>query len=261
MTKQLELVNNLMARGHTEFTFKDALDVSHVSPTATANTLRALTKQGLVDRVTRGRYSIRPIGSLGTSVVNDDLIAAVGGAFAGRTHRIAYRSALSELGLLTHPARTIFVACTQQVRFNMVGSRPVRVVLEQPRTIHIGAEPAGRSWRSTAERALLECAMRIDLAGGVERLSEALFLASREIDVDQITRMAGQFGVRGRAGLRRIASISHTLDLNLDFEGQAVRGTSLIPIDPRDHHTEWIDDIFGVTWSITPSELISVVRN
>src|ERR1035437_7118470 len=103
MTRQMELIDTLLAGGQDEFTFREAKAVLGVSPSATANALRQLGEKGLVDRLIRGHYAMRPLGSLGTSAATDDLSLAVGAAFDGREHRIAYRSALSELGLLSHP--------------------------------------------------------------------------------------------------------------------------------------------------------------
>ena len=141
----------------------------------------------MVDRLARGHYAIRPLGSLGTSAATDDLSLAVGAAFEGREHRIAYLSALSDLGLLSHPVRTVFVACTQQVRFPTVSRRSLRVVVERPETIHLEAEAVRRSWRSTLERALFESALRVDLVGGVERLAEAVVNGSPMADSARIT--------------------------------------------------------------------------
>jgi predicted transcriptional regulator of viral defense system len=169
MTRQLELIDTLLSEGRDEFTFEDAKAHLGVSPEATANALARLSKNGLVDKLARGYYAIRPFGALGTSAATEDLGFAVGAAFEGREHRIAYLSALSELGVLSHPVRTIYVACTQRVRFSTVSRRPLRLVLEKPETIHLEAEAVKNSWRSSLERALFECALRVDLVGGVER--------------------------------------------------------------------------------------------
>src|SRR6266851_6986609 len=103
LVRQLELIDTLLAEGREEFTFEEAQVALGRSPTATANALRRLTEKGLLDRLTRGHYAIRPLGSLGTSTAAADLALAVGAAFEGREHRIGYLSALSELGLLSHP--------------------------------------------------------------------------------------------------------------------------------------------------------------
>ncbi len=171
-----------------------------------------------MDRLTRGHYAIRPLGSLGTSAATDDLGFAVGAAFEGREHRIAYLSALSELGLLSHPVRTVFVACTQQVRFTSVSKRSVHSIVEKPETIHLETDAVGRSWCSNLERALFESALRVDLTGGVERLAEALAAGSSNADAEGITRLAKAFGPRGRAAERRLASLAIALNLPLRLD-------------------------------------------
>jgi len=197
MARPPELIDSLVAEGKEEFTFDEARAALDRSPTATANTLRRLQHNGLVNRLGRGHYAIRPLGSLHTSATTDDLDLAVGATFGDRQHRIAYLSALADLGLLSHPVRTITVACTTQVRVPAISGRPLRVVIERAETIHLEAEPIRRSWRSTLDRALFECALRIDLMGGVERLAEALATGATRADPHRLSLLAKAFGPRG----------------------------------------------------------------
>lgn len=261
MTRQLMLIDTLMASGRDEFTFDEARAALDVSPSATANALRQLAEKGLVDRLTRGHYAIRPLGSLGTSAATDDLGLAVGAAFEGREHRIAYLSALSELGLISHPVRSVYVACTQQVRFKTVGKRPLRSIVEKPETIHLETDAVGRSWRSTLERALFESALRVDLTGGVERLAEALAAGSREADPKRIERLAKAFGPRGRAAERRLASLAYALHLPRSDDPEVDKRQPVIRLDPRDDRVEWTDSRFRVAWNTTIDELQAVVGN
>lgn len=258
MLRHMELVNTLAANGHEVFGFEDAREILGGSASATANTLRRLRENGLVDRLARGRYAIRPLGVLGTSTVSDDLTLAVGGAFPDVDHRIGYLSALGELGLLTHPVRTVFVACTRQVRVQSVSKRRLHVVIERPETIHIGADRIGPSWRSGAERALLDCAMRVDLAGGSERLAEAV-AAAAEADPGKIAEIASRFGDRGLAAIRRIASLARALELPLQLEPGAVDRKPVVRLDPGDDHVDWVDPVFRVAWNAEADELRSVV--
>ena len=249
MVRQLEMIDTFLATGREEFTFEEAKAALGRSPAATANALRQLNQKGLVDRLTRGHYAIRPLGSLGTSAATDNLSLAVGAAFEGRTHRIAYLSALSELGLLSHPVRTAFVACTHQVRIRTISRRPLRVVVERPDTIHLEAEPIGRSWRSTLERALFECAHRVDLAGSVERLAEALASGVFEVDAIRLVQLAGAFGARGLAAERRLGSLALALDLPLGLEPRIMPTQPVIRLDPRDDRVDWIDPTYRVAWN------------
>lgn len=261
MKAQLELINDLAARGRNEFTFDEAREALGTSPSSTANTLRRLSDNGLIDRLVRGHYSIRPLGSLGTSAASEDLALAVGGAFEGHEHRIGYLSALGQLGVLAHPVRTAFVACTKQVRFSHVSGRPLRVVIEKRQTIHLGADRVGRSWQSSLERGLLDLALRIDLAGGVERLVEAVANGASNADGARVSALAEAFGPRGFAAERRLASLSHALSLPLAVEPDVRRQQPVVRLDPRDDHVEWIDERFRVSWNRSIGELRSVVDN
>ena len=64
MVRQLELIDTFLATGREEFTFEEAKAALGRSSAATANALRQLNEKGLVDRLTRGHYAIRPLGSL-----------------------------------------------------------------------------------------------------------------------------------------------------------------------------------------------------
>ena len=230
MTRQLELIDTLASEGKDEFTFEDAKAHLGVSTEATANALARLSKNGLVDKLARGHYAIRPFGALGTSAATEDLGFAVGAAFEGREHRIAYLSALSELGVLSHPVRTVYVVCTERVRFSTLSRRPLRLVLEKPETIHLEAEAVKNSWRSSLERALFECALRVDLVGGVERLAEAVASGSRDVDSARIARLATAFGTRGQAAQRRLASMATALQLPLTLSSGSWQAATGDPV-------------------------------
>ena len=85
----LRLADELICEGKLSFTFEEALVRAGRSPTATANLLRRMIEQGLIDRVRRGHYAIRQLGVLGTAAAAEDIALAVGAAFAGLEHRIA----------------------------------------------------------------------------------------------------------------------------------------------------------------------------
>jgi predicted transcriptional regulator of viral defense system len=261
MTRQLELIDTLLSEGRGEFTFEDAKARLKVSNEATANFLARLINKGLIDKLARGHYSIRPLGALGTSLATEDLGVAVGAAFEGREHRIAYLSALSELGVLSHPVRTIYVACTKQVRFTTVSRRPLRLVVEKPETIHLEAEVVKNSWRSSLERALFECALRVDLIGGVERLVDAVASGSRDADSARIAHLTKHFGARGRAAERRLASLATALHLPLTLTPEVGKRQQMVRLDPRDDRVVWMDSRFRVAWNVTIDELQAVVGN
>jgi predicted transcriptional regulator of viral defense system len=261
MTRALDLVDTLVAEGKEQFSFEDARTALDSTPNATANVLRRLRTNGLIDRLSRGHYAVRHLGSLHTSATTDDLTAAIGSTFARRAHRIAYLSALSDLGLLSHPVRTITVACTVQVRVPAISRRPLHVVVERPETIHLEAEAVGRSWRSTLERALFECALRVDLTGGAERLAEALAAAAAHAQPGAFDDLARAFGTKGLAAQRRLASLAYALDLPLELAPAVSPRQSMVRLDPRDEEVAWVDEDFRVAWNRDVAELAAVVES
>ena len=260
MTRSLDLVDTLVATGREDFTFEDACSILAAPAPTTAKVLRQLRAQGLVDRLSRDHYVVRPLGLLGTSTTADDLPLAVAAAFGDRLHRIAYASALGELGMLTHPVRTITVACVRQVRRPSLGSRPLHVVIERETTIHLGAEAVGRSWRSGIERAIFDCALRVDLAGGPYFLAEGLVRAAPTVQARHLAPLVAAFGPRGRAAERRVASLARALDLPLALDPRVGADRPVIRLDPDDDHIEWVDARYRVAWSVTIDELRNVVE-
>jgi predicted transcriptional regulator of viral defense system len=116
-------------------------------------------------------------------------------------------------------------------------------------------------WQSNAERALFDCALRVDLAGSVERLAEALAAGSREVDPKRIKRLAKAFGARGRAAERRLASLAKALDLPFPVNPVVGNRQPMIRLNPRDERVHWTDDGYRVVWPTPISELRAIVEN
>jgi predicted transcriptional regulator of viral defense system len=153
------------------------------------------------------------------------------------------------------------VACEQQTRISHIGNRPLRVIIERLETIHLEADVFERSWRSTLERALLESAMRVDLIGGVDPLAEALANGASVADPLRISQLASALGNRGRAGERRLASLTQALELPLHLNPDVGPRQPAIYLDPRDEHSAWSDNVFRVKWNVSIDELRSVIDN
>jgi hypothetical protein len=133
--------------------------------------------------------------------------------------------------------------------------------MEKPETIHLEAEAAKNSWRSSLERALFECALRVDLVGGSERLADVIASGSRDADSVRIAQLANDFGARGLAAERRLASITTALQLPLILTPKVSKQQQVIRLDPRDDRVAWTDPRFRVAWNTTIEELQAVVGN
>ena len=257
----LRLVDDLVADGKTHFTFGEAQQRFGQSPSATGNLLRRMLTAGLIDRVRRGHYVIRQLGVLGTPSVAEEVALAVGAAFAGMPHRMAYRTALDEHDLIVHPARSIYVATPRRIRAKTLSGRPLHIVREPESSINIGAVACGLSRVSGIERALLDSAMRPNLVGGATVLAEAIVAASNRIDVTALTHYAQD--LNWAAALRRIGSIADALEV----EGLAGRLQPLRPLT-ADLDLEpgvnmplvWRDARWRVRWPQSPAEIASVAK-
>jgi len=256
----LKLLDELVAEGQMQFTAKQAAARAARSPTSTSNLLRRLLQAGLVDRVRRGRYAIRPLGSLGTTVAAESILLAVAAGFPGLAHRVAYRSALDHHELLVHPSRSIQVALAKPTRSEILSGRPLITVLEPKAVLSIGAERHGDASVSDLERALLDAAARPELVGGIAILAEALSAAATQVDPERLRIYAE--GLRWGAAFRRIGSIADALVLH-GLAGKLsplVEPTSDIDLEPGRHESTWRDSKWRIRWDQAPEQLANVVH-
>jgi predicted transcriptional regulator of viral defense system len=261
--RYLKMLDDLVSAGKLTFKTNEVERILDVSPQAASNLLTRLVTAGLVDRVKRGHYAMRPIGALGTHAASEDIALAVGAAFSDRRHRIAYRSALDHHGLLQHPVREITVATDLRTTLPNLSGWPLRLVLEKPERVTIGALDAAHGARvSSIERALLECAARPELAGGIEVVATAL--ADADVDTAALKDLAHTLNLR--AALHRLGSLADALqidDVASHLEPLAAWGR-MVDLDPRAEHDgedAWRHRKWGVAWPFSLKELQATVRN
>lgn len=257
----LALLDEMLAEGSLTVSAKDVRVRLQLSPQAASNLLRRLADAGLLERVRPGSYAIRSLGVLGTASASENLTVAVAAAMPGIAHRIGYRSALDELGLIVHPARTIQVAVARQVRKASVSGRPLRPIIETPDKVHVGAQADGPSWISTIERALLDAAARPRLVGGITVLAEALAAAAPKADPIRLVGLAEE--LNWGAALRRIGSIADRLKL----EGLCSQLTPLsdprtdIELEPNGPKAvRWRDPRWWIRWNYELEEIQAAVE-
>lgn len=257
----LRLLNELVGEGLAQFTSADAVARLDRSPAATGNLLRRLVRDGLLDRVRRGHYAIRQLGMLGTVAAAENILLAVAAGFGEVPHRVAYRTALDQLDLLTHPSRAIQVALTKPTRSETLSGRRLTTVLETDAALGVGAKKQDGVCISDLERSLLDAAARPELVGGVAILAEAIgAAASKGVDVARLRTYAR--ALSWGPALRRIGSIADTLHIVglADRLEPLTKPTSDIDLEPGSDTSSYRDSKWWVRWDHPPSELQNVVH-
>lgn len=258
MGTRLSILDDFAAEGSL-FSSRALRERLGISPQAASNLLARWQRDGLVERVARGRYAIRPLGALGTRAASEDVALAVAAVFEGQPHRLAFRSALDYHGLLLHPVRSIQVAAPERRHLASISGRRLRVVREAEKTIDIGAVTVTAGARvSSPARALLDAAARPDLGGGPMILAEALHAS--DVNANELALLARE--LNAGAALRRIGTIADRLDIPELADGLAPLAPprSDIALDTRDKHREWRDPRWHVSWPIRPEDLGQDVR-
>lgn len=220
-----------------------------------------MEKAGLVDRVRRGHYAIRPLGRLGTPTVVEDVALAVGAALQDLPHRIAYQTALYEHDLLVQPVRSIKVAVIHPVRTRKLSTWPLKIVIEPPESLEVGKMVYGISYLSDLHRTILEAARRPSLVGGLEVLALALNAAAPNLDGEVLMDYAKR--LNWPTAIRRLGSLADTLAI-AELQGvlkPMKRISADLDLFPSySERRVWRDKRWGVRWPCKVDELLNETR-
>jgi predicted transcriptional regulator of viral defense system len=255
----LNLVDTLAAEGRTSMSAFEVRERLGLSAQSASNLLARLSRDGLIERVRRGEYLLRPLGELCVSATASDRLAqAIAIAVGGASHRICYRTALHEHGLLSRPGRRVQVAVARRLYVDQLGDRSLESIIERPAFIHVGAEQHQQAWISTIERALLESAETPRRVGGISTVAEALAVAT--LAPDRLVELGERLAFA--PGLRRLVSLDRHLRLGkLSEVVLSPRHGRLLPLDPADTRTDgFIDHALGVRWPGPTEELLEVAN-
>ncbi len=218
-------------------------------------------RDGLLDRVRRGHYAIRQLGTLGTTAAAESILLSVAAGFGDVLHRVAYRTALDQLDLLAHSSRWIQVALAKPTRTVTLSGRRLKVVQESETAVSVGAKKQDGVFISDLERSLLDAAARPRLVGGVAILAEAIGAAASK-GVDAARLMAYARALSWGPALRRIGSIADTLHIaGLEHRLEPLAmPTSDIDLEPGHDGSSYRDARWWVRWDQPPAELQNVVH-
>ena len=256
----LKLLDEFVSDGLTQFTSADAAAHLGRSAAATGNLLARLVRDGLLDRVRRGHYAIRQLGTLGTTAAAENVLLSVAAGFGDVRHRVGYRTALDQLDLLAHPSRSIQVALAKPTRSETLSGRRLTIVQEPEAALEVGAKKQDGVFISNLERSLLDAAARPELVGGIAVLAEALGASSKDVDADRLTSYARVLS--WGPALRRIGSLADTLHI-AGLAGRLeplTKPSSDIDLEPGHEASSYRDAKWWVRWDHSPSELQNVLH-
>ncbi len=154
-TSYLELIDQLAAEGNDAITTHDLAERGELTPQAASNLLTRLVDRGLLDRVARGHFVMRPFGALGTRAAAEDITLAVGAVFGRRLqHRIAFIAPRSTgtASSSTLPAGWTCSPSTSDRGCASSADGPCDSCLEQTDHIEIAAIDAGHRARAPCRR-------------------------------------------------------------------------------------------------------------
>lgn len=255
----LQLLDDLAAEECGGITTAEVRERLEISAQSASNLMTRLVSAGFLDRVARGVFAPRPLGQLGTRAASEDVALAVGAAFAKEPHRIAFRSALDNHGLLIHPARTVQVALPRRVKLTSISGRRLQPIRELPETVAVGNEDAGHgAMVSSVDRALLESAQRPALASGWATVAIALNRAP--VDPEKLTELAERLDY-GLA-LRRLGSLAEAQHLErISTRIQPPPADArVIPLDPREPPEQpWTDARWRVRWPTSRAHALELI--
>ncbi len=262
MNKTLSTLNTL-AREQRVFTTVEFREHYGGTAQSAANALSRAIRDGVVERVARGRYAIRELGRLATHASTEDILLALSPIVAGRDHRIAYLTALEYHSLLLYPQSEVQLAVSSPTRYRKVSGRRLRPVVELPEFLEVGAIEVEHDCRvSNMSRSLIDAARRLDLIGGVDVVADALRLAQIS-DVSTIVEYAQRLDAY--AALRRLGSIARAVGQEgfaSAIHSQAGISKTPIPVDPSNvGEAKWVDQGWNVAWDPLSADLIGLPVN
>lgn len=239
----LDLLNHLAQCDRATFTSAEAQTFLERSPQATSNTLSRMCDRGLIARVSKGVYVTSAPGMYGTSPMAADVLRTTRAAFGDVQHRVAFRSALSYHGLLTHPTRSLQVASPSRIGRRSVGDWPLDMTYEGVDTLMVGTvhDDVALSPVSTIERSLLESSKDARRVGGISVVADAIDSVDGDIDIAEVRRLASV--LHARPALRRLSSIARITG-HEDLAQTLIAGDTYrraISICPGDTEAVWTD--------------------
>lgn len=214
MAKKYQLLNDLARKGQT-FSFEDAAKTSTLTHQSLNVLLSRMEKEGLVERIEKGKYLIIPLGAKkGEYTINEYII----GSQLIRPAVIAYWSALNYHGFTEQIPGTVFIQTTsrkkqQNPEIFGIKYRIVRVVSKKLfgiENVWIGDVAVKIT---DPEKTVVDCLDKPQYCGGIAEAAKAL---DKDLDPDKLKRYAVDIG--NSAVIKRLGYLCDKLGTRIDIK-------------------------------------------
>lgn len=230
MNKKYQLLNELARKGQT-FTFEDAARISSHSHQSLKVVLFRMEKEGLIERIEKGKYLIIPLGARkGRYTINEFII----GSQLVKPAVIAYWSALNYHGLTEQIPNTVFIQTTsrkkeQQLEILGVRYRFVRVTGKK----FFGYE---KVWIEDVaveitdpEKTVVDCLDKPQYCGGIAEAAKAL---QGDLDIEKLKKYAIEIG--NSTVIKRLGLLCDKMGIKIDINPGLLSGNYPL-LDPSMH--------------------------
>ncbi len=230
MNKKYQLLNELARKSQT-FTFEDATRISSLSFQSLKVTLSRMEKEGLIERIEKGKYLIIPLGARkGRYTINEFII----GSQLVQPAVIAYWSALNYHGFTEQIPNTVFIQTTsrkkeQQLEILGVRYRIVRITKKK----FFGSE---KVWIEDVaveitdpEKTVVDCLDKPQYCGGIAEVTKAMH---GDLDIEKLKKYAMDIG--NSAVIKRLGILCDKMGIKIDIEPGLISGNYPL-LDPSMH--------------------------
>ena len=213
MSEKFQLLNKLAGKGST-FSFKEAQEISTLSPGSLKVLLSRMEKEGWVERIEKGKYLIIPLGAeKGRYTINEFVI----GHEIVKNAAVAYWSALNYHGFTEQIPNTVFIQTTsrkKEPKIEIFGVR-YRIIKVTDKKFFalqkIWIEDA-QIWITDPEKTIADCLDNPQYCGGILEVAKAL-QNENEIDLDKVIEYAKK--MENSAILKRLGSLCDRLRISV----------------------------------------------
>ena len=208
------LLEELLKKGKTVFTLKEALGITKADYYATGNLLSKLLKKNIIARLKSGTYLVLQAGAENTQLKNWPIIARE--LAGGKPYFISHYSAMRLHGMTSHPLFDIYFTMPTRHPDKKISDLNYHFVYSQKEHFW-GGEPHWVTKQeqvmiSNLERTMLDSLERPELCGGVAEVMRGIWTKKKEIRKARLLKYSHNY--RTKAAVKRLGFILELLQVD-----------------------------------------------